>query len=184
YAQRSIENDRRAHDELFGVKNSRKAYLGRIAGLQDPAVLKTKSATEAALRQKVTSDAQLNSAYGDAWQNVDAAINAYRPIYLEYRFVEGGVAFNSALFQTAKTLLRLGEESTKPNGERLREYRESNLPSLKQGLYSEAPIYEDLEIVTLADSLSQWLEVAPTDPLVQKVLDSKSPQERTEEPVQ
>ena len=36
YAQRSIENDRRAHDDLFGVKNSRKAYLGRIAGLQDP----------------------------------------------------------------------------------------------------------------------------------------------------
>src|SRR5262245_26910610 len=26
YAERSIENDRRAHDDLFGVKNSRKAY--------------------------------------------------------------------------------------------------------------------------------------------------------------
>jgi hypothetical protein len=181
YAQRSIENDRRAHDELFGVKNSRKAYLGRIAGLQDPAVLKAKSDTEAALRQKVTSDAQLTAAYGDAWKNVDAAIAAYRPIYTEYRFVEGGLAFNSHLFQTAKTLLRLGDESKKPNGERLREYRESNMPSLKQALYSEAPIYEDLETVTLADSLSNWLEVAPNDPLVQQVLAGKSPQERASE---
>jgi hypothetical protein len=181
YAQRSIENDRRAHDELFGIKNSRKAYLGRIAGLQDPAVLKAKGATEAALRQKVTSDPQLNTAYGDAWQNVDAAIATYRPIYVEYRFVEGGLAFNSGLFQMAKTLLRLGDESTKPNGERLREYRESNLPSLKQGLYSEAPIYEDLETVTLSDSLSNWLEVAPSDPLVQRVLAGKSPQERASE---
>jgi hypothetical protein len=181
YAQRSLENDRRAHDELFSVKNSRKAYIGRIAGLQDPAVLKAKSDTEAALRQKVTADAQLTAAYGDAWRNVDAAIAAYRPIYTEYRFVEGGLAFNSHLFQTAKTLLRLGDESKKPNGERLREYRESNMPSLKQALYSEAPIYEDLETVTLADSLSNWLEVAPNDPLVQQVLAGKSPQERASE---
>jgi hypothetical protein len=181
YAQRSIENDRRAHDELFGVKNSRKAYIGRIAGLQDPAVLKAKNDTETALRQKVAADAQLNAAYGDAWKNVDAAIAAYRPIYVEYRFVEGGLAFNSALFQTAKTLLRLADESAKPNGERLREYRESNMPSLKQQLYSEAPIYEDLETVTLADSLSNWLEVAPNDPLVQQVLAGKSPQERASE---
>jgi hypothetical protein len=181
YAQRSIENDRRAHDELFGIKNSRKAYLGRIAGLQDPAVLKAKGATEALMRQKVTRDPQLNAAYGDAWQNVDAAIATYRPIYTEFRFVEGGLAFNSSLFQTAKTLLRLGDESTKPNGERLREYRESNLPSLKQALYSEAPIYEDLETVTLADSLSNWIEVAPNDPLVQQVLAGKSPQERASE---
>jgi hypothetical protein len=181
YAQRSIENDRRAHDELFGVKNSRKAYIGRIAGLQDPAVMKIKADAEAAMRQKVEADPQLSAAYGDAWKNVDAAIAAYRPIYVEYRFVEGGLAFNSALFATAKTLLRLAEESTKPNGERLREYRESNLPSLKQGLYSEAPIYEDLETVTLADSLSNWLEVAPNDPLVQRVLAGKSPQERASE---
>jgi hypothetical protein len=181
YAQRSIENDRRAHDELFGIKNSRKAYLGRIAGLQDPAVLKAKGATEAALRQKVTSDPALSSAYGDAWQNVDNAITTYRPIYVEYRFIEGGLAFNSGLFQTAKTLLRLGDESTKPNGERLREYRESNLPSLKQGLYSEAPIYEDLETVTLTDSLSNLLEMAPNSPLVQQIMAGKSPQERASE---
>src|SRR6202140_4978147 len=67
YAQRGIENVRRTHDELFGIKNSRKASLGRIAGLQDPAVLKAKGATEATLRQKVTSDPALSYAYGDAW---------------------------------------------------------------------------------------------------------------------
>jgi len=166
---------------LFGIKNSRKAYLGRIAGLQDPAVLKAKEATEAALRQKVTSDPALSSAYGDAWQNIDTAIATYRPMYVEYRFLEGGLAFNSGLFQMARTLLRLGDESTKPNGERLREYRESNLPSLKQGLYSEAPIYEDLETVTLADSFSNLLEMAPNSPLVQQVLAGKSPQERASE---
>src|SRR5271169_1065405 len=39
YSERSAENARRAEDNLFGIKNSRKAYLGILAGLQDPAIL-------------------------------------------------------------------------------------------------------------------------------------------------
>jgi hypothetical protein len=182
YAERSLENDRRAHDDLFGIKNSRKAYIGRIAGLQDPAIWALKEKSEAALRAKVEADPQMKAAYGDAWVNVQNAIEAYRPIYLEYRFLEGGLAFNSHLFDTARTLLRLSEETQKPNGERLREYRESNLESLKQTLFSEAPVYPDLDTLTLADSLSQWFEVAGAhDPLVQQVLAGKSPQERASE---
>ena len=130
------------------------AWCTRIAGLQDPAIVKAKSDAETALRQRVSADPQLSSAYGDAWQMVDNALNTYRPIYPEFRFLEGGVAFNSHLFGIARTLQRLADESQKPNAERLREYRESNLESLKQDLYSEAPIYDDLESLTLADSLS------------------------------
>lgn len=179
YAERSLENDRRAHDDLFGIKNSRKAYFGRIAGLQDPAIVKAKADAEAALRARVAADPQLAAAYGDAWQMVDHALATYRPIYLDYRFLEGPLAFNSHLFSIARTLVRLADESQKPNADRLREYRESNLESLEQSLYSEAPIYPDLETIELADSLQQWEEIAgANDPLVQKVLAGKSPQER------
>jgi hypothetical protein len=182
YAERSVENDRRAHDQLFGIKNSRKLYVGRIAGLQDPAIIKAKSDAETALRQRLSADPQLSSAYGDAWQMVDNALNTYRPIYLEFRFLEGGIAFSSRLFGIARTLQRLADESQKPNAERLREYRESNLESLEQDLYSEAPIYDDLETLTLADSLSHWLEVVgPNDPLVPRVLAGKSPRDRAAE---
>src|SRR5205814_8966985 len=121
-----------------------KAYVGRIAGLQDPAIIKVKADAEAALRQKVMADPDSKAKYGDAWDMVDKALSTYRPIYLDFRFLEGGAAFNSHLFGDARTLLRLGEETAKPNAERLREYRESNLESLKQDLYSEAPIYDDL----------------------------------------
>ncbi len=182
YSERSSENDRRSHDDLFGVKNSRKAYVGRIAGLQDPAVWATKSSAESALRQKVDADPQLKAQYGDAWSMVDQAFATYRPIYAEYRFLEGGTAFNSRLFSIAKTLLRLPEETKKPNGERLREYRESNLESLKQDLYSEAPLYDDMETLELADSLANWIEVqGADDPLVKQVLNGKSPQQRASE---
>jgi len=181
YSERSLENERRAHDELFGIENSRKAYIGRIAGLQDPAIMQKKIDAEAALRQKIEADPQLKAQYGGAWDQVTAAFNAYRPIYLPFRFLEGEAAFNSHLFDFARTLLRLADERTKPNAERLREYRESNMESLKQELYSEAPVYEDLETVKLADSLSNWIEVAPNDPLLRQVLDGKSPNERASE---
>jgi hypothetical protein len=182
YAERSLENDRRAHDDLFGIKNSRKAYVGRIAGLQDPQIMKEKADAEAALRQKVNADPQLKAQYGDAWDMVDKAFDTYRPFAVEYRFLEGAYAFNSHLFTIARTILRLAEEKTKPNADRLREYRESGLESLEQQLYSEAPVYEDLETVELADSLAHWMEmVGANDPLVVKVLGGKSPQERASE---
>jgi hypothetical protein len=182
YSERSTENDRRAHDDLFTIKNSRKAYVGRMAGLQDPQIWAAKSAAEASLRQKVAADPQLAAQYGDAWSTVDQALAAYRPIYVEWRLLELGAAFNSRLFELARMLLRLPEETKKPNGTRLREYRESNLESLKQELYSEAPIYDDLETVELTDSLSHWVEVeGADDPLVKQVLAGKSPQQRAAE---
>ena len=185
YAERSLENERRAHDDLFSIKNSRKAYIGRIAGLQDPAIMGKKASRESELRQKVEGDAQMKAQYGDAWTMVDSAIGTYRPLFLDYRFLEGGVAFNSHLYKIANTLLRLAEETRKPNAERLREYRESNLESLKQQLYSEAPIYSDMEIVELGDSLAHWMEVAgANDALVKQVLAGKSPQQRAAELVQ
>jgi hypothetical protein len=182
YSERDVENERRAHDDLFGIKNSRKAYIGRLAGLQDPAIWAKKESTENALRAKVEGNPQMKAAYGNAWATVDGAINTYRGIYFPYRFLESGLAFNSELFAHARTLLRLTEEKQKPNADRLREYRESNLESLEQALFSEAPIYPDLETVKLSDSLSHWLEVAgPNDPLVKQVLAGKSPQERASE---
>jgi hypothetical protein len=181
YSERSLENERRAHDDVFGIKNSRKAYIGRIAGLQDPAIMQKKIDAEAALRQKIEGDPQLKAQYGEAWDQVSAAFRAYRAFYIEFRYLEGETAFNSHLFDYGRTLLRLGDEKTKPNADRLREYRESNMESLKQSLYSEAPVYEDMETVTLADSLSSWVEVAPNDPLLKAVLNGKSPNERASE---
>jgi len=182
YSERSPENERRAHDDLFGIENSRKAYLGRIAGLQDPTIMNEKRQAEAALRAKVDADPQLKAQYGDAWDQVANALNVYRPIYTDFAWLEGGRAFNSTLFGYARTLLRLGEERTKPNAQRLREYRESALESLKQGLYSEAPVYPDLETIDLADSLSNLVEVAGAEnPLVKEILAGKSPQERASE---
>ena len=61
YSQRSDENARRAREELFNIQNSRKAQIGRLAGLQDPAVMAAKQAAEKALRDAVAADAALRA---------------------------------------------------------------------------------------------------------------------------
>jgi hypothetical protein len=187
YSDRSTENARRAEDELFGIQNSRKAYLGMLGGLQDPAIMDKKRAMEKALRDKVRSDPKLQESYGDAWDQVAATLKTLVKIRDEYNLIgygpaKGAQGFNSELFDIAMTLVRLAEESPRPNSERLREFSEANLDSLKLELFSEAPVYDDLETVKLADSLGLLMEVMGADnDLVKRVLAGRSPRARAAE---
>jgi hypothetical protein len=182
YGARSAENARRAEDDLFGYQNSRKARLGMLAGLQDPALMTQKRVEEEKLRGAVVKSPDLQRQFGDAWDQVAAAIDALKPIAIENWLWERGGAFNSETFGIARTLLRMAEESRKPNAERLREYSEAGLESLRQQLFSDAPIYEDLETVKLTDSLSMMLELLGGDnPLAVQVMAGKSPAERASE---
>ncbi|MCR4415518.1 MAG: S46 family peptidase [Thermoguttaceae bacterium] len=182
YSERSQENARRAQDELFGIENSRKARLGGLAGLQDPAILDAKRAAEAELRKAVAGRPELAAAVGDPWADVLGIIKVWEGILYDYDLLERGAAFNSDKFHIARILVRLADETAKPNAQRLREFAESNLDSLKRDLFSEAPIYDDLETVKLADSLGMFLEMAgPGHPLVQKVLAGRPPRERAAE---
>ncbi len=106
---------------------------------------------------------QLKKSCGDAWNTVDDSLKLWKAIYPEYERLERAPIFQCQLFKIARTLLRLGEETAKPNAERLREYRESNLESLKQELFADTPIYKDLETIVLADYFSYFLETAGTD---------------------
>jgi hypothetical protein len=182
YSERSQENTRQAKDELAGVQNSRKARLGMLAALQDPTLVNEKVEAEKAFRDQVMKDAKLKAECGDAWNNIDTTIALYRTVYPDYVLLERGTAFHSQLFDIARTLVRLADENAKPNTDRLREYRESNLDSLKLELFSDAPIYDTLEVAELADSLS-WLEQAKgaDNEFVKKVLAGKSPHDRAVE---
>src|SRR5207302_1369676 len=78
----------------------------------------------------------------------------------------------------ARNLVRVTDEKTKPIEKRLREYRDSNLPSLEQELFSTAPIYKSFETAKLADSLAQMQAALGKDnPVVQKLLNGKTPDE-------
>jgi hypothetical protein len=181
YSARSKENARRAKDDLFGVQNSRKALKGELAGLLDPALVQKKVANEKKLREAVAERDEFKEALG-AWDRIATAQKVIGENARVYNLLEAGLAFGSDFFGIGRTLLRAGEERPKPNGERLREYTDSARESLELQLFSAKPIYEDLEELTLADSLTFLVEeLGAAHKLVGQVLAGKSPRQRAAE---
>jgi hypothetical protein len=184
YSERSEENARRAREELFSVQNSRKALNGELAGILDPEFLAGKRQAEENLKQWVATSGKFPEA-ADAWDRIAGAQKVIAEKVKRYNVLEGGQGFNSDLFHIARTLLRAGEERPKLNAERLREFGEAGRESLEFELFSDKPIYNDFEILTLSDSLIfLTTQLGVSDPLVQKVLAGKSPRDRAAELVQ
>jgi len=178
WSARDAENARRAKDDLFGVQNSRKARDGGLAALQDPVFFGAKVAAEAAFKKQLGDRADGRDALA-AFARIAEAQKSIAAIATRQRLLEGAAGFNADSFGLARSLLRAGDERPKPNGERLREYSDARRESFEQQLFSDKPIYTDLEILTLADSLAFLVEqLGADDPIVKTVLAGKSPRAR------
>jgi len=178
WSARSEENERRAKDLIFFIKNSRKVRDGALAALQDPAFLGAKEAAEDAFKQRLAGRPEGRAALA-AYHRIAVAERIIAKSYARYRVLEGAIGFDADSFGLARALLRSGEERPKSNGDRLPEYGDARRESFEQQLFSDKPIYEDLEIVRLADSLTALTEqLGFDDPTVQQILDGKSPRER------
>ncbi len=180
---RSEENRRVAEGDFFGVQNSRKARTGIFAGLQDPAFLAAKMAAEATLRTMVDSNPDSKAKWGDGWKQIAEAKKVHAEMLQRFTAIGGpGLALGGQLFGKAKDLVRNADEVTKPNADRLREYRESAKATFELGLFSPAPIYPEFEIENLAAGLQLMGElIGCEDPTYVKALAGKSPHARAEE---
>jgi len=189
YMAQGEEQTRRGQNELNYAENFIKVFKGQLDGLRDRSLLDRKRKAEASLRGFVNADARRRREYGDAW---DAIAKARRELaaYERDRRLLGGsslfdysqTAFNSVLFNYARTLVRLADESAKPDAERLPEYTEARRAVLEGSLYSGAPIYEDFERMKLAASLSLLPEFYGAEhALVRKALRGKTPAARAAE---
>ncbi len=181
YSMRNEENARRAKDLLFTIQNNRKRSNGMYAGLLEPQLMSQKQAAEQKLKAAVSQDPNAKKVLA-CWERIADAQQTIARNDLEYNLLEAANGFNSTLFDIGRTIMRAVEEKTKPNGRRLREYRDSNLESLEFQLFSQEPIYDDFEQLKLADSLT-WLveQLGFSHPAVQKALAGKSPQQRATE---
>src|SRR5437764_10229623 len=132
----------------------------------DPKLMGRKVKEEERLRAFIDAKAKSASPVATPWladaqgafEAVAKAEKTRAALLKQITVLENAGGFNSHSFSIARTLLRASEELAKPNGERLREYAEARLPSLKHGLLSDEPIYEDFETLKLADGL-QFLAV-------------------------
>ena len=181
WSDRSEENARRAKEDLFGIQNSRKVYDGRVNGLYSPTIMAPKAAQEKSFKQ-AAGDRADGAEVRAAYDRIAEAVGVQMKIYKPFRQLEGGHALASDSFGFARNLLRAGDERPKPNGERLREFGDARKESFELALFSDKPIYPDLEILTLTEALTIMVETAGfNDPLTQKILGGKSPRERAAE---
>jgi hypothetical protein len=181
WSERTEENARRAKDDFFSVQNSRKALDGMVAGLLDPELMSAKEKAETDFKTKLAATPEQAGALA-AYDSIAEATKILAAQAVRQSVLEGAVAFDCESFSLARRLLRAGDERPKPNGERLREFSDSGKVSLELALFSEKPIYADLEILTLADSLTFLAaQLGAEDELVQKILAGKSPRNRAAE---
>ena len=182
YSAQSPENERIAHDNLFSQQNSYKAYTGFLAGLRNPKIMELKRAEERKLRDAVEADADRRARFASAWHAVAGAYQKFRDYYKSYWLLEFSPHRGSDLLRIARDVLRLSEERLKPNDQRLREYRDSALPSLERQLYSPAPLTDSMEVAVLADYF-EFLrsELGAEDPTVKAILNGRTPQQAAQE---
>ena len=178
FSTKGPEQARIAGDALFGVENSLKARKGQFKALIDPAIVKMRADFERGLRAKVDADPQMRKQYGAVWDKIRSTLDHFRSMRDRYVFTEGGQGFRSRLFDLAKALVRRPVEAAKPDAERLKEYTDANFPILRQSISSTAPIYPELEKLTLSFLLSKLREaLGPDDAFIRKVLGTSSPDE-------
>ena len=182
YMAMGEEQTRRAENELNSIQNSLKVYRGQLAGLKDQALMDRKRMDEMALRQWIFANPDRQKTYGDAWDAIAKAHQSLPSYIRERRSFDQAAGFNTTTFGFARTLVRLADESQKPNAERLPEFTDARRASLELALYSPAPIYDDFEKLKLADSLGFMVELLGADhPLVKQIMNGKTPEARANE---
>jgi len=180
YSARGPEEERIAKATIFGYENDVKDIRGRQEGLLDPEFMARRAAVEKDLRDRVNADPKMRQEFGAAWDRIAAAEKNYGTFFKPERQLSTTLG-QSDLFRHARTLLRSSVELPKPNGDRLPEYRDSNLDSLKQDLFSEAPIHDALDQLMLAQAFRDMRDAfGPDHVLVKQILKGRTPEEAAE----
>jgi hypothetical protein len=174
--------------DLHSYANRRKAFAGQFQGLLDPVILEQKRNAEAELLKLANRSVETGLV-----DTLQGALNRIRDVQAklkkiekEYSLLERGDAMPSELFGIARQIVRLTQETTKPSAERLREYRESNLESLKFQLFSSAVIHREVERTKLLTGITFLAEQCNEQhPLLAEylklILDGKSPVQRVDD---
>jgi hypothetical protein len=167
FAAQGPEQARLVGSTIFGLQNSLKVYLGRGEALADPAILAKKQADENEFRAKVNANKEWKKAYGKAWDEIARAEEKVKPEIKGQLFRRT----DSRLFTLALQTVQYVAEIKKPDGERLPQYHDAGLDTLKFQLLSPAPIYPSTEKLFMAAALKLCQEkLGKDDAFAQAIL--------------
>ena len=167
FAAQGPEQARLVGSMIFGLQNSLKVYIGRAEALADPAILAKKEAEEADFRRKVVANPEWQKDYGDAWDTIARAEEKVKPEIKGQLFRRT----DSQLFTLALQIVQYVAEIKKPDGERLPQFHEAGLESLKYRMLSPAPVFPATEKLYMAAALKLGQEkLGKDDAYVQAIL--------------
>lgn len=184
YAERGPDERLQAATDIHRFANARKAFSGQFQGLLDPKILEQKRQAEAEMLKlaNASSESGLSDAFKQNIEKIREVQKSLEQFEKEYLLLERGDAVPAELFGIARQIVRLTKETTKPSADRLREYRDSNLESLKFQLFSPAPIHVELERTKLLTGFTFLAEqLGGEHRLLKLILDGKSPSKRVDE---
>ncbi|MBP2158140.1 MULTISPECIES: S46 family peptidase [Asticcacaulis] len=167
YSRINDDTKRVSSDALFGVENGFKSLAGQDLALRNPRIMAAKRKEEAAL--KASMKGRFKTEIGNPWAEIAAAQKASAELYLPYHFLEQAPN-NSTLFAIARKLVRHAAEMEKPSAERLPEFADPRLPTLRRDLLSPWPIEKPLEKLYLEFRLSKAREYLTNDAAETKLL--------------
>src|SRR5580658_3299970 len=136
FAKQGPDQARKVGSTIFGLQNSLKAYQGRYEALLDKQVMAKKQADEDDLRSKVDANSEWKAEYGDAWETIAGVEEKVKPEIKHQLFRRTG----SQLFSLGFAIVQYVAEVKKPDGERLPQYHEAGLESIRYQLLSPAPV--------------------------------------------
>ena len=184
----SPENARSSTSELFGLQNSLKSQRGQLKGLQDPAVMASKEASEQRLRTKLADNAVKYAELGNAWDVLDKSIDVARQVDAERNFITNAAGLNSTLFAQARQMVRAayapapaGGRGGAPAGGRGGAAPAAGAP--QTGRQGGAPALNlQREKINLIESLAFMQKyLGPDHAIVKRILGDKTPEARATE---
>ncbi len=174
FMKRGPEQERAAHEDDFFVANSFKADYGRQAALLDPQLYVTKVREEEKLRAAVADNPKL-AEDATAWNNIAKIQHVRGELYMRYADLDS-FFFGTGLIGDAIELVRAAAERTRRNSDRLPEYTDQALVTLRQRMAANIPINKNLQELTLAYVFTTTRrDLGEGDPVVRKMLGDESP---------
>jgi hypothetical protein len=175
FSAKSEENRRAAERTISSFWNTWKSSAGKYIGLKDDRLMARKQNLDRRLRKAVESDAKLGVEAGKVWDEVAKAYREWTPFEKSYEVLERQHAIGSSLFLLARMLVRSNDERSKPNDQRLAEYRDSSRTAMELALYSPAPIDDGMEIVLLTQYLEELKALGDKEAPVKAILNGQTP---------
>lgn len=141
---RGKEQKRTAESDLFSWQNSRKLYVGKIRGLQNPKLTADKEASEKKFFKDFYNDAVLSGKYANGLIMIKDAQETLRKDYAKYILLVRGLGFDSRLFGYAQSIASGNTEAAK---------------AVLEARAEEPPLNLEYEEAKLKDSLTHFIEV-------------------------